>query len=255
VRIMCRVMCVSSSAYYAWAERPSQLISANTLHFHRRAKKLFNDSRQSLGCRELMKKLREEGFIVGRNKARRLMKTLGLAVTQRLAYKVTTKRKYSDKVAAEYLCSLYLDKYDLQIVIARCFAFVGQDLPLTAHFAMGNFIHDALYGTEINLRGDGTPLRSCMNQADLAQWLLCIFDEGLTGNAYNVGSDQAISISALAYLVRDILSPHKPVVFGHTENGFQGRNVYIPDINRAKTELNLKLTIPLYKSIEEFLRK
>ena len=50
-----------------------------------------------------MKKLREEGFIVGRNKVRRLMKTLGLAVTQRLAYKVTTKRKHSDKVAANLL--------------------------------------------------------------------------------------------------------------------------------------------------------
>lgn len=103
MRIMCRVMGVSSSAYYAWAERPGQLISANTLHLHRRAKKLFNDSRQSLGSRELMKKLREEGFIVGRNKVRRLMKTLGLAVTQRLAYKVTTKRKHSDKVAANLL--------------------------------------------------------------------------------------------------------------------------------------------------------
>tara|TARA_B110000902_G_C13988938_1_gene468044 strand:+ start:306 stop:677 length:372 start_codon:yes stop_codon:yes gene_type:complete len=96
-------MCVSSSAYYSWAERPGQLINANTLHLHRRAKKLFNDSRQSLGSRELMKKLREEGFIVGRNKVRRLMKTLGLAVTQRLAYKVTTKRKHSDKVAANLL--------------------------------------------------------------------------------------------------------------------------------------------------------
>jgi len=50
-----------------------------------------------------MKKLREEGYQVGRYKVRRLMKTLGLIVTQRLAYKVTTKRKYSDKVASNLL--------------------------------------------------------------------------------------------------------------------------------------------------------
>jgi UDP-glucuronate decarboxylase len=158
------------------------------------------------------------------------------------------------KSAAEHLCCLYRDKYDLQIVIARCFAFVGQDLPLTEHYAMGNFIHDALYGTEINVGGDGTPLRSYMNQSDLARWLLCIFDEGVAGHAYNVGSDQAISISDLAHLVRDILSPNKSVVFKNTANNFQGRNVYLPDINVAKSDLKLHITISLRESIEEFMR-
>ena len=68
---MCRVMGVSPSAYYAWVKCPGQLISADTLHLHRRAKALFKDSRQSLGSRELMKKLREEGFQVGRCKGKR----------------------------------------------------------------------------------------------------------------------------------------------------------------------------------------
>jgi UDP-glucuronate decarboxylase len=158
------------------------------------------------------------------------------------------------KSAAEHLCCLYSDKYGLQTVIARCFAFVGQDLPLTVHYAMGNFIHDAVYGTEINVGGDGTPLRSYMNQADLARWLLCIFDEGLIGHAYNVGSDQAISISDLAHLVRDILSPNKSVVFKNTASTFKGRNVYIPDISAARNDLNLQITISLRESIEEFIR-
>ncbi len=96
-------MGASPSAYYAWVKRPDQLISADTLHLHRRAKKLFNESRQSLGSRGVMKKLRGEGFQVGRCNVRRLMKTLGLIVTQRVAYKVTTKRKHSDKVAPNLL--------------------------------------------------------------------------------------------------------------------------------------------------------
>jgi len=158
------------------------------------------------------------------------------------------------KSAAEHLCCLYSDKYELQTVIARCFAFVGQDIPLTVHYAVGNFIHDALYGTEINVGGDGTPLRSYMNQADLAKWLLCIFDEGLPGHAYNVGSDQAISISDLAFLVRDILSPNKQVVFKYTDSTFKGRNVYIPDISSAKNDLDLGITISLRESTEEFIR-
>lgn len=157
------------------------------------------------------------------------------------------------KSAAEHMCCLYRDKYDLQTVIARCFAFVGRDLPLTAHYAMGNFIHDAVYGTEINVGGDGTPLRSYMNQADLARWLLCIFDEGLIGHAYNVGSDQAISISDLAYLVRDILSPNKPVVFKNAKSSFMGRNIYIPDTSKAKSELGLEINIQINQSISQFL--
>ena len=159
------------------------------------------------------------------------------------------------KSAAEHLCCLYRDKYDLQTVIARCFAFVGPDLPLTAHYAMGTFINDALYGAEINVGGDGTPLRSYMNQSDLARWLLCIFDEGVTGHAYNVGSDEAISISDLAYLVRDILSPHKKVAFNKAKSNFIGRNTYIPDISSAKRDLNLFLTVSLQESLGQFLEK
>ena len=56
-----------------------------------------------MGSREMMKKLREEGIQIGRYKTRKLMAKLGLKVTQRIAYKVTTKRKYSDSVADNLL--------------------------------------------------------------------------------------------------------------------------------------------------------
>jgi len=96
-------MQISSSAYYAWKKCPGQLISAEVLHLHRRMKALFKQSRDSLGSREMMKKLREEGFQVGRYKVRKLMKKLNLKVTQRVAYKVTTKRNHNDYVAANLL--------------------------------------------------------------------------------------------------------------------------------------------------------
>lgn len=96
-------MKVSTTAYYDWFNRPAKVISEDTLHLHRRAKQLFEQSRESLGSRELMKKLREEGFEIGRYRVRKLMAKLELKVHQRVAYKVTTQRKQTDAVADNLL--------------------------------------------------------------------------------------------------------------------------------------------------------
>ena len=88
---------------YDWPNLLGKVISAEELHLNRRAKALFFHSRESFGSRELMKKLREEGFDVGRNRVISLMHRLNLRVKQRVAYKVTTKRKHSDEVADNLL--------------------------------------------------------------------------------------------------------------------------------------------------------
>ena len=96
-------MGVSSSCFYAWRKRPAKIISADELQLYRRAKALFESNRNSLKRRTLSKKLREEGFQIGRYRTRTIMRKLGLKVQQRVAYKVTTKRKHSDRVADNLL--------------------------------------------------------------------------------------------------------------------------------------------------------
>jgi putative transposase len=103
VRLLCKVMGVSKSAFYAWRVRPPTLINAFDLHLYRRAKELFHASRDSLGSRELAKNLRKEGITISRERTRKLMKRLKLFVKQRVAYKVTTKRKHGDEVADNLL--------------------------------------------------------------------------------------------------------------------------------------------------------
>ena len=51
----------------------------------------------------MMKKLRGEGYAIGRYRVRKLMKQMQLIVRQRVAYKVTTKRKHDDAVADNLL--------------------------------------------------------------------------------------------------------------------------------------------------------
>ncbi|PSX20489.1 IS3 family transposase [Photobacterium kishitanii] len=103
IKTVCKVLKVSRSAYYDWLARPAKIISENELKLYRTAKRLFKRSRNSLGSRQLAKKLREEGFVIGRYRTRSIMRKLGLVVTQRQAYKVTTKRKHSDSVADNVL--------------------------------------------------------------------------------------------------------------------------------------------------------
>lgn len=103
VRIICQVMRVSRSAFYAWKARSTQIITAEELHLYRRTKVLFTASRESVGSRELAKKLRAEGFIITRYRVMNIMQKLKLTVKQRVAYKVTTKRKHGDAVADNFL--------------------------------------------------------------------------------------------------------------------------------------------------------
>lgn len=101
--LLCRVMSVSKSGYYDWYKRPAKVINLDTLTLYRRVRHLFKKSRGSLGSREMVKRLRKEGYQVGRYLVRKIMQRLRLKVTQRQAYKVTTKRKHSDSVADNLL--------------------------------------------------------------------------------------------------------------------------------------------------------
>lgn len=152
------------------------------------------------------------------------------------------------KRAAEYLTSYYAHKHGWHNTIARCFSFAGPFLSLDIHYAIGNFIAQALFEDEITVKGDGSPLRSYLYMADLVSWLLTLLLKGESGEMYNVGSDQAISISELAYRVRDVLSPQKNVnILGRSAYsvGNVARNQYVPDINKARAELRLDVSVEL----------
>ena len=151
---------------------------------------------------------------------------------------------------AEMLCALYSDQFGINTKIARCFAFVGPNLPLSAHFAIGNFIKSAIEGRDILITGDGSAMRSYLFESDLASWLFEILANGKTGEAYNVGSDIAVSIGNLANLVKEILNPNLQIIInGQSQNS--ARNFYIPDISKAKYQLGLKVTYSLNEAIRQ----
>jgi dTDP-glucose 4,6-dehydratase len=142
------------------------------------------------------------------------------------------------KRLAEHFCALAASGGLVEAVVARAFAFVGPGLPLDGHFAIGNFIADALAGRRIAVKGDGTALRSYLYAADLSAWLVALLVNGRSGEAYNVGSDAEISIADLAGLVARRLGA--PGVDIAKESGVShSRSRYIPSIDKARRELGL----------------
>ncbi len=103
VNMLCRLLKVQRSAYYDWQAQPCKVIPQEELALRGRMKELFRASRGSLGSRTMMKNLHKEGFEIGRDRTRRLMKRLNLKVRQKRKYKVTTDSKHNLPVAKNVL--------------------------------------------------------------------------------------------------------------------------------------------------------
>ena len=161
------------------------------------------------------------------------------------------KSFYGEGKRLAELLGIQFMQQGLEVKIARGFTFVGPYLPLDAHFAIGNFIRDALRGGPIIVKGDGSPRRSYLYAADFTVWLWVILFRGISGRPYNVGSDHVVSIIELARLVADIVDPALKIEVKGKMLDSNLFDQYIPDTERAKKELDLKQRI----SLEEGIRR
>ncbi|MBW4046354.1 MAG: NAD-dependent epimerase/dehydratase family protein [Proteobacteria bacterium] len=152
------------------------------------------------------------------------------------------------KRVSEWLSIVY-GQSGMQVRIARCFALVGPYLPLDKHFAIGNFMRDALARQDIAICGDGTPLRSYLHAADLAAWLWTIMARGAPSSVFNVGSDQAISIAGIAELVARLAGSGSRINIAKAFQPGATPERYVPSIDKARRELGLNVWIPLEAAI------
>ena len=158
------------------------------------------------------------------------------------------------KIVTEWLGNAYGKQYGFSCKSARVFAQIGPYLELDAHFAAGNFIRDVLQGNGIIIKGDGTALRSYMYAVDMVTWLWAILVRGKAGSAYNVGSEQGISIRGLAEVIVRVAGEEQveikvldqPVPSAASLN-------YLPDTMLARKELRVSITVPLEDAIRRTL--
>jgi nucleoside-diphosphate-sugar epimerase len=163
-----------------------------------------------------------------------------------------TKAVYGrGKREAERLCASFHEESGLAVQIVRGFSFVGPYLPLDAHFAIGNFIRDALNGGPIRVKGDKTAVRSYMYAADLVIWLLTILLKGTPCRSYNVGSEEGVSVGDLARTVAQISGTTVDIARQAAPNSPVER--YVPSVSRAREELGLSVRIGLEEAIRRTL--
>lgn len=151
------------------------------------------------------------------------------------------------KRAAEWLGAAYSEAGQVAVKSARCYAMVGPYLPVDKHFAIGNFMRDALQAEPIRILGDGTTTRSYLHIADVTIWLWTILLNGRPATAYNVGSDQPVTMRELAGRIAALAESGAGVEVIGQRGGRIDR--YVPETRRAREELGLRAAIGLDDAI------
>ena len=175
-----------------------------------------------------------------------------LEYNKKINFKKSYKQSYSYfKLKSEKLFEK-LSGFGIKVSIARCFAFVGEFLPLNSSYVIGNFIQNILTKKKIQIHANHQIYRSYMYSDDLVRWLLKILDNAnIRCPIYNVGSDNKISIHQIA----SILAKKYDLDMDSPKLSLKKIDYYIPNINKAKKVIGLKIRYTSLRAIIETINK
>jgi UDP-glucose 4-epimerase len=124
-----------------------------------------------------------------------------LAETDRRVYGPTTEKRwlYADsKAMDEHLALSYHLERNLDTVIVRLFNTVGPRQSGRYGMVIPRFVERALAGEPLEVHGDGTQTRSFCHVSDTVRALAGLMDAEISGEIFNVGSSERVSILQLA---------------------------------------------------------
>jgi putative transposase len=103
VRLMCRLLNVSSSGYYAWLDRPKSERAIENERLVGKIQCIYDDEKQRPGAPRITKRLKAEGENVGRHRVARLMRKNGFRAKAAKKFKATTNSNHNLPVAENLL--------------------------------------------------------------------------------------------------------------------------------------------------------
>ena len=150
------------------------------------------------------------------------------------------------KVTSEMIFASLADNEAATVNVARLFSFIGPLMPLSAHFAMGNFLDCARTRRPIVLKSSGEAIRSWMYLGDLSRTLLLLASLR-SSNIVDVGSEEPMSVRDAAELVAEIAGVD--VVVGSQLNPSGSSMSYIPDLTALRALGSLPNMLTLSEAI------
>ena len=103
VNLMCKVLDVSTSGYYAWRGRPPSKREMANRALTAKIEKEFKKSGETYGSPRIYQVMRKLGLICSKNRVARLMRVAGLRAKQSRRRKSTTRRNKADRAAPNLL--------------------------------------------------------------------------------------------------------------------------------------------------------
>ncbi|NOS73951.1 MAG: IS3 family transposase [Methyloglobulus sp.] len=104
VTVLCRVMEVSSGAFYTWLKTPQDSEKAQRkVALETKARQLFNGHKQTYGYRRLSNELGKAGMKSGHYQVRHVMARLGLKARYPKRFKVTTDSNHNAAISPNSL--------------------------------------------------------------------------------------------------------------------------------------------------------
>jgi UDP-glucose 4-epimerase len=158
------------------------------------------------------------------------------------------------KAIDEYLALAYQRRDDLPVVIARFFNTVGPRQVGDYGMVLPRFVAAALAGEPLLVHGDGEQSRCFCDVRDVVAILPeMLVSDACRGRIFNVGSDEPITIAALAALVRETLGSDAPIELVPYEQAlgpdFDDLRQRKPDLTRLREATGYTPQIPLRQTI------
>jgi nucleoside-diphosphate-sugar epimerase len=100
------------------------------------------------------------------------------------------------KAGAEMMCKAYIQSYKMPIIITR-----GNNVYGPHQFPeklIPKFTLLASRGADLPIHGDGTSVRSYLYVEDVAEAFVAVLHKGVTGDVYNIGTQQERSVLSVA---------------------------------------------------------
>jgi nucleoside-diphosphate-sugar epimerase len=180
-----------------------------------------------------------------------------------VVYGPTTALRWSyaqTKAIDEYLALAHHARFGVPTVVVRLFNTVGPRQVGSYGMVLPRFVASALSGEPLEVFGDGLQSRCFCDVRDVVEVLpRLIGSRGCAGRVFNVGSDESISIEALAQLVIETLGSRSGishVPYGQAyPDGFEDLRHRRPALDRVREAVGFEPKVGLRETIEDLARE